>query len=122
MMIILEEIAQIWEKMGTGEVSIEISRENYQYHWKRVKERTALSFSGLYFGHYKAAAYSDTLSRIHALKLALITKTGSAPNRWARVLSCMLEKVAGIALVEKLRAILLMEADSNYHSRLIFES
>ena len=41
-MIILEEIAQIWEKMGTGEVSIEISHEDYQYYWKRVKERTAL--------------------------------------------------------------------------------
>ena len=32
----------------------------------------------------------------------------------------MLEKVAGIALVTKLRAILLMEADFNFHNRLIF--
>ena len=32
----------------------------------------------------------------------------------------MLEKVAGVALVTKLRAILLMEADFNFHNRLIF--
>ena len=32
----------------------------------------------------------------------------------------MLEKIAGIALVTKLRLILLLEADYNYHSRLIF--
>ena len=32
----------------------------------------------------------------------------------------MLEKVAGIALVNKLRAILLMEADFNFHNKLLF--
>lgn len=32
----------------------------------------------------------------------------------------MLEKVAGVALVNKLRAILLMEADFNFHNKLIF--
>ena len=32
----------------------------------------------------------------------------------------MLEKIAGLALVNKLRAILLMEADSNIHNKIIF--
>ena len=32
----------------------------------------------------------------------------------------MLEKIAGLALVNKLRAILLMEADFNFHNKLIF--
>ena len=32
----------------------------------------------------------------------------------------MLEKIAGVALVTKLRLILLLEADYNYHSQLIF--
>ncbi len=32
----------------------------------------------------------------------------------------MLEKIAGVALVTKLRAILLMEADNNFHNKLIF--
>ena len=32
----------------------------------------------------------------------------------------MLEKIAGIALVNKLRAILLMEADFNFHNKLFF--
>ena len=31
----------------------------------------------------------------------------------------MLEKIAGLALVNKLRAILLMEADFNFHNKLI---
>ena len=32
----------------------------------------------------------------------------------------MLEKIAGIALVTKLRGIFLMEADFNFHNKLIF--
>ena len=32
----------------------------------------------------------------------------------------MLEKIAGVALVTKLRAIILMEADFNFHNKLIF--
>ena len=36
------------------------------------------------------------------------------------MLTVMLEKVTGIALVNKLRAILLMEADFNFHNKLIF--
>ena len=34
----------------------------------------------------------------------------------------MLEKNAGLALVNKLRAILLMEADFNFHNKLLFGS
>ena len=122
MLINQEEIARRWEKMDTGEVNTEISQKNYQYYWKRAKDISASSFSGLHFGYYKAPAYSSILSETDALKLSLIPPTGSASDRWTRGLSVMLEKVAGVALVTKLRVILLMEADFNYHNRLIFGS
>lgn len=119
-LLLLEEIARIWKKMEDGEVSIVISPDDFEYYWKRVKEKMSSSYSGLHFGHYKAAAFSSFLSKVHALKLSIITKTGSVPERWAQGLNVMLEKVAGIALVTKLRAILLMEADFNYRNKLIF--
>merc|ERR1712194_332832 len=56
----------------------------------------------------------------HVRHLALITKTGATPKRWSKGLSVMLEKIAGVAVVTKLRAILLMEADFNCHNRIIF--
>jgi hypothetical protein len=41
--------------------------------------------------------------------------TGASPfARWEMGLSCMLEKTAGVIKVEKLQAILLMEADFNF--------
>lgn len=117
-LIILEEIARIWRLIGEGEVSVAISQEDYQYYWRRVKERTSSSLSGLHFGHYKSIATDDELSNILARKLSLISSTGSAPERWARGLSVMLEKIAGVALLTKLRAILLLEADFNQHNKL----
>ena len=117
---ILKEMAAIWKLIGKGEVDIIITKDDFQHFWKRTKERTSSSRSTQHFGHYCAAATSDFLSEVHAKKLSLVSKTGSPPERWARGLSVMLEKVAGIALVTKLRLILLLEADYNYHSRLIF--
>ena len=57
---------------------------------------------------------------MHAQKLSLIAKTGLPPERRARGLLVMQEKNAGVSLVIKLRFILLLEVDYNYHSQLIF--
>ena len=92
--LILDEIARIWAKMGAGEVDIVVSVEDFQHYWKRSEEKTASFFSGLHFGHYKAIAHSNILSKVYALKLTLISKTGSAPDIWARGLSVMLENIA----------------------------
>ena len=45
---------------------------------------------------------------------------GCPPDRWGHGLQVLLEKVAGVALVNKLRTILLMEADFNYMNKWIF--
>ena len=121
-LIILKDIARLWEIMGAGEIYITVSVEDFQHYWRQMKDRTASSVSGVHFGHYKAAGQSDFPSEVHALKLYLVTKTGSTPKRWGRGLSVMLKKIAGVALVTKLRAILLIEADFNCHHRLIFGS
>merc|ERR1711966_623586 len=106
--------------MGEGEVSAIITKEDFQHYRRRMKERTAEYMGGRHFGHYKAAAHSDFLSEVHAKTIELVTKTGATPDRWSKGLSVLLEKIAGVALVTKLRAILLMEADFNFHNRLIF--
>ena len=81
MLLLFDEIAIIWHRMEQGEVDIVVTADNFQHYWKRAKERTASSYSKLNFGHYKSAPHSDLLSEVHALKLSLVTKTGSAPER-----------------------------------------
>ena len=41
-MVILEEIARIWAKMGAGKVEITVSFEDFQYYWKRSKEKNSV--------------------------------------------------------------------------------
>jgi hypothetical protein len=33
-------------------ISCEITRQDFQQHWRRAKERTSSSLSGLHYGHY----------------------------------------------------------------------
>ena len=118
--LLLQEIGRVGIQLTNGEVKIDISPEEFQYFWKRIREGTASSYSGVHYGHYKAAAHSEKISQFLAKKITLISRTGCPPDRWSYGLTIMLEKIAGIALVNKLRAILLMEADFNMHNKLIF--
>ncbi len=71
-------------------------------------------------GHYKAAALSPMLSHLHTLKTSLALWRGFALERWANGLSVMLEKMYGCTLVNKLRAILLMEAKLNFSNKVVY--
>ena len=89
-------------------------------HWKQSKERTSSSISGMHFGHWKAAAESDFLSKLHALFTDIVISTGCSPIWWQQGLSVMLEKKKGVHIPSKLHAILLMEADFNFPNKLFF--
>ena len=117
---VLEEIGSMGVELSNGEICVVITPEEFRHFWGRAREGTASSISGIHFGHYKAAAKSELLSGFLAKQVTLIARTGHPPKRWSKGLTVMLEKVAGLALVNKLRAILLMEADFNMHNKIIF--
>ena len=120
--LLLEEIGRVGVQLRSGDVVITVTPEDFQYYWKHVREGTSSSATKVHFGHYIAAATSDEMSNFLARKITLVAKCGIPPERWSYGLTVMLEKVAGVALVNKLRAILLMEADFNMHNKLIFGS
>ena len=57
---------------------------------------------------------------MHVIFIDVTVNSGFSPTRWQRGLLVMLEKKAGLILVTKLRAILLMEADFNFTNKEIF--
>jgi hypothetical protein len=85
-----------------------------------ANERIPSSYSGLHFGHYKAAAFNPHVSALRAQKLTLCAKTGIPLARWGRVVTVLLEKICGNNYVNKLRAICLFEANFNRWNKLIF--
>jgi hypothetical protein len=118
--LILEEIGRISIQVTNGKQTITISKEEFQYFWKRVREGTASSYSGIHDGSCKATAQSDTISYFFANKITLISRSGVPSERWSYGITITLEKIAGLALVNKLCAILLMEVYFNMHNTIHF--
>jgi hypothetical protein len=120
--LILREIGIMGSKVLEGQFSpnLTITAEDYILYHKRLRESTSSSPSGLHIGHGKAAACSDMLAATHAAQMNLIIRSGVHPSRWGSALQVLLEKVAGVCLVEKLRSIQLYEADLNWFMKFIF--
>jgi hypothetical protein len=110
---LLQEARRIRERVPKDSVETVVTTEAWQEKWRSAKEKTASSESGLHFGHYIAGAESKIVSKHDAMKATICLKRGFSLERWARGLSCMLEKLPGCSLLDKLRSILLMEADYN---------
>jgi hypothetical protein len=117
---LFEEIAHIRSMVPSDLVNGLILQERWQHRWKKVKEDTSSSQSGLHFGHYIAGTDCDYISQFHALRVSLALKKGIALERWSNRLSVMLEKMFGVWLVSKLWAILLMEADFNAMNKEVY--
>ena len=113
--LILTEISKVGLELiaGTDE-RVTVSPADFKQFWKHARETTSSSTSTVHFGHYKAAATSDKVSAFLAKKIIV------PPTRWGNGLQVMLEKIAGIPLVNKLRAILLMDSDFNFHNKWLF--
>ena len=59
-------------------------------------------------------------TKVLELQLMVIARSGVPPESWSVGLQVMLEKIAGVCLVEKLRAIQLYKADFNCFNHFIF--
>ena len=71
------EAFELTENMkAMEEISIDITKEDLQLSWKKVKENTALSISQLHFGDYKASALDEDLREAHAMILHIVCKLG----------------------------------------------
>ena len=119
--LILEEIGHMGVKTVNGEGSkIEITPEDFKLFWRRVNEFTSSSLSGIHYGHYKAAAQDKFSINLQSQQLTIIARSGVPPESWSVGLQVMLEKIAGICLVDKLRAIQLYKADFNFYNQFVF--
>jgi hypothetical protein len=119
--MILQEIGKLGSNLLSGQSSeIIITPNDFRSFWKRVNEFTSSSMSGIHYGHYKAAIQDDASTEILAMQLTVVPRSGIPPESWSIGLQVMLEKIAGVCLVEKLRAIQLYEADFNCYNQFVF--
>ncbi len=79
--LVLEEIIQLFDTLQDGHIKITLGAEDFKYYWQRVHEKTSSSISGIHFGHYKTATYSETLTDFFARKITMIARCGCPPER-----------------------------------------
>lgn len=122
MQLILREIGKLGKAVlaGTSPSDIVITGDDYTNYWQHINDRTSSSPSGIHITHYKASALDPVLAAHFATQMNLIIRSGIHPLRWGNALQVMLEKVAGVCLVDKLRSIQLYEADLNWFMKFIF--
>ena len=113
-------LQQIYHRGTSPPISLHITTVDYISYWKKAREDTSSSISGRHFGHYKASATNPTLTYIHTAMCNMSYGKGFPLTRWKSGLTVMLEKEPGVIDVEKLRAILLLEADFNFVNKLYF--
>ncbi len=80
------------------QISMVFIMEDFQAYWKKSKEQSLSSLSGLHFGHYKAAMYKDMLSKMHVVFIYIAMNSGYFPKHWQQGLMVMPEKKKGLSL------------------------
>ena len=103
-------------------VSICITPHQWRWYWRAVNKETSSSESGLHFGHYIVGCTSDIITTYHAARLSVVIAHAIQLDRWSQGLTVMLEKMLGVTLVTKLRAILLIETDFNATNKIIYDN
>ena len=98
-------------------VDIELNVEEYRKGWRKARENTSSGPSGLHFGHFKAGAEHDGIAEFEAIMANIPYRTGHSPESWQRGTNCMLLKKKDNFRVDKLRTILLYEADFNQNNK-----
>ncbi len=96
----------MWMQIITGNgCTLIVTPTDFKNFWHRVREYTSSSDSTLHYSHYKAATHSEIITGVLSKQITVIFKRGVSSDRWSVVLQCMLEKIAGVCLVEKLCSI-----------------
>ena len=96
-----------------------ITCEEYKSGWKNVKERTSSSPSGLHVGHWKCGSLNPMINWLNTSMANIPFMSGYSPKRWKQGINVMIEKSKGNFRVDKLRTILLYEADFNLNNKYI---
>ena len=82
-----------------------------------VKERISSSPSKLHMGHCKSGILDLSINWFNTSLANIPFLSGYSPKRWQHGINVMIKKVKGDYRVDKLRTILLYEADFNMNNK-----
>ena len=83
--------------------------------WKKMREQT--SSRDTHFGHYKSALECNEIMTMHYQLAEIPFRTGYSPQRWQSATNVMILKKEGNTKLDKLRTLVLFEADFNHNNK-----
>jgi hypothetical protein len=92
-----------------------ITTNEYVQGWGKKKENTSAGKSGWTFSHSKTCALNHQISNFESTMAHIPYVTGYAPREWKVGVNIMIYKKANLDRVDKLRTIVLKEADANFN-------
>jgi len=99
---------------------IEITRERFQKFYRKARESTSSSPSGLHLGHWKAAAFDKDVSLVLSTIIQIAVENAYTLTRWVKVVTVLMEKIAAHPRIHKFRTLHLVESDFNFVLRFIW--
>ena len=89
-----------------------LSYEHYCKAWSKAKEKTGSGIA--HFGHWKAGILDNEISQGEWLLTTLPARYGFSPTVWQKATDVMILKKQGDLDLERLRTLVLYEADFNF--------
>ena len=111
---ICTKASKIYAKVARETIHAFVTRKQLQEWWHTAKEDTQSSMEGIHFGHLITASWNDFLTDLYTAKINACLNLGTSLKRWGKSLTVLLEKEFGSVFFNKLRAIILFEADFNW--------
>ena len=100
-------------------ISKDISTEEYQESWKRMKPNTSSSPFGPAFVDYIAGSRDDKIAEFDVTMANIPYASGYTPQAWTKLTDVLIPKKNDSSLVEKLRIIVLFHAMFNMNNKRI---
>ena len=94
-----------------------ISTKDHVDGWKKQKENISSDPDGLTFSHYKAGSDDAVIAQFDATLRSLPYQHGFVPDAWIPMTDVEILKKAGVYDIEKMRTILLMNAEFNTNNK-----
>ena len=93
------------------------SVEEFKASWNKMNEITGTR--DIHFRHFEAAMKSDLNLLLHYAPAEIPMRSGYTPIRWKQASDLMILKKEGTHDVEKVRTIVLFEADFNHNNKFL---
>ena len=109
-------------KRNEGDPTTQIPRSvhDFKESWIKMDEKT--SSRRLHFGHFKAACKHELNLLTHYVFAEIPFRSGYSPKRWKNATNVMILKEPGIYDIDRLRTIVLYEADFNHNNKYLGRS